>query len=543
VATDSAGKRIARDELDTAKAAATVRLTPDKTVILADGKSLSYVTVDVVDEHGVTVPDAANSITFSVTGAGTFVGADSGKQDDGEGYTSPTHNAFNGKVLAIVESKDGVTGPATISTSSPGLAPAATTVYSVGQRTRGLVAVQPVYTRALLGEPVNLPAAVTAVYADGATRDVPVRWLTSDLLATGGGNDRSEGVHTITGIVPEIGSLARAVVTVYRAGSVAAYSTAVPVGTPPGLPALVTVLDTDGTMVRSPVTWSAVHPAQYAAPGTFVVTGTVAGTRLTALATVRVTASFAQGRNIGLATSPTLPSADAGYAGAPSEVPAGLLNGVTTTDGWSNFYVKSATNVLPSVSLAHRTEWVSVSWPNAQRLGSVVPYFTISANRVLPSAITVSYLHGTTWLPVGNRQVQFATASNQPTTITFDPVSTTALRLDLTSPAPDTATGFLQITELQVPADEVTYNSDAGLSDLQVDGTTVAGFDAATNTYDVVTGPHPVITATPVDNGSAAVALPLGVPGTAVVTVTSEDRQHTTTYVLNLTRSRKSPQP
>jgi beta-galactosidase len=534
VATDASGKRVARDEVDTAQTAATVRLTPDRTVLMADGKSLSYVTADVVDAHGVIVPDAANQVTFSVTGAGTFAGADSGKQDDGEGYTSPTHDAFNGKVLAIVESKDGVTGPVTISASSPGLAPATTTVYSVDRRTRGLVAVQPVSTRARLGEPVNLPATVTAVYADGATRRVPVRWLPAELLEAGGGDDLAEGVHTVRGVVPGIGALARAVVTVYRAAGVATYSTAVPVGTPPGLPALVTVLDTDGTTVRSPVTWAAVDPARYAAPGTFVVAGRVAGTRSTARATVRVTASFAPGQDIGLVTSPTLPAADAGYAGAPSEVPAGLLDGVTTTGGWSNFAVKSATNVLPAVSLAHRTEWISVGWPNAQRLGSVVPFFTVGSGRVLPSAITVSYLRGTTWLPVANQQVQLATASNQPTTITFDPVSTTAVRLDLTSPAPDTATGFLQVTELQVPADEVTYNATAALSDLRVDGTTVAGFDAATTTYDIATGGHPVITATPVDNGSVAVALPLGVPGTAVVTVTSEDRQRTTTYTLNL---------
>jgi hypothetical protein len=57
---------------------------------------------------------------------------------------------------------------------------------------------------------------------------------------------------------------------------------------------------------------------------------------------------------------------------------------------------------------------------------------------------------------IGGQQVQWATTSNQPTTITFDPVSTTGIRLDLTSPAPNTSTGFLEITELQVPADEVT---------------------------------------------------------------------------------------
>jgi hypothetical protein len=30
-------------------------------------------------------------------------------------------------------------------------------------------------------------------------------------------------------------------------------------------------------------------------------------------------------------------------------------------------------------------------------------------------------------------------------------VTTTAIRLDLTSPAPNTSTGFMQITELQTP--------------------------------------------------------------------------------------------
>src|SRR3954454_10291295 len=46
------GREVARDELDTAGAPDTVRLTPDKRVISADGKALSYVTADVVDRHG-----------------------------------------------------------------------------------------------------------------------------------------------------------------------------------------------------------------------------------------------------------------------------------------------------------------------------------------------------------------------------------------------------------------------------------------------------------------------------------------------------------
>ena len=42
------------------------------------------------------------------------------------------------------------------------------------------------------------------------------------------------------------------------------------------------------------------------------------------------------------------------------------------------------------------------------------------------------------------------TASNQPTTLTFDPVHSAQVRLDMTSPAPGTAAGFLQIVELHV---------------------------------------------------------------------------------------------
>jgi beta-galactosidase len=41
-----------------------------------------------------------------------------------------------------------------------------------------------------------------------------------------------------------------------------------------------------------------------------------------------------------------------------------MLDGTTTSGGWSNFYNKSATNTLPSVSKAHASEWVSVSWPS-----------------------------------------------------------------------------------------------------------------------------------------------------------------------------------
>jgi len=387
-----------------------------------------------------------------------------------------------------------------------------------------------VYLRTPLHTAAKLPSTVSAVYADGSIERVAVHWKS-------GGAGLPAGTSTIGGTVAGTGLEASAVIAVYQAGSVATYSTVVPVGTPPGLPATVTVVDTDGTTRAAPVAWDQVPASAYASAGQFQVAGTVAGTSLRAHAGVRVTASFTPGQDIALATSPTAPSADAGYSGSASSVPAGMLDGTTASGGWSNFYNKSATNVLPAVSVAHASEWVSVGWPNAQRLSSVVPYFTIGANRVLPSTVVVSYWNGTAWLPVANQQTQFATATNQPSTITFEPVSTTRIRLDLTSPAPGTSNGFLQITELRVPADEVTYDTTAALSDLRVDGHPVPGFDSATTTYTVDAAGPPTITATAADNGRVTIVPALDVPGVATLTVTSEDGRNTTTYTVNVSRA------
>ncbi len=94
VAKDAAGHTVAHDALDTAGHPDVVRLTTDRTSLPSDGKALAYVTVHVLDAHGNQVPDAENTMHVSVTGAGSLAGADNGKEDDAEGYKSPTHDAF-----------------------------------------------------------------------------------------------------------------------------------------------------------------------------------------------------------------------------------------------------------------------------------------------------------------------------------------------------------------------------------------------------------------------------------------------------------------
>jgi beta-galactosidase len=97
---------------------------------------------------------------------------------------------------------------------------------------------------------------------------------------------------------------------------------------------------------------------------------------------------------------------------------------------------------------------VSVSWPKAQTFGELRPYFTVDANDQLPATVQVFYWNGPGWVPVHGQHVMFATGSDQPSSITFDPVSTSKVKLDMTSRSPGSpTTGNLTISELQVIGD------------------------------------------------------------------------------------------
>jgi beta-galactosidase len=126
-----------------------------------------------------------------------------------------------------------------------------------------------------------------------------------------------------------------------------------------------------------------------------------------------------------------------------------MLDGDPGT-GWSNYYNKAGTANLRAVSVSNAGDWVSVSWPSPQSFDSVQASFTISATLAQPASITVSYWDGTRFRPVRNLKISQATASDQPTTLTFDPVRSSRVRLDMTSAAPGTGAGFLQIVTLQV---------------------------------------------------------------------------------------------
>ncbi|MFF8018809.1 glycoside hydrolase family 2 TIM barrel-domain containing protein [Streptomyces sp. NPDC007929] len=97
------GKTVATDVLRTAGAPHAVRLTADRPSLAADGRSLVFVTAEVVDRRGVVVPDAEHLLSFAVAG-GSLAGLDNGRQESAERYQASTRTAFHGKALAIVRS-------------------------------------------------------------------------------------------------------------------------------------------------------------------------------------------------------------------------------------------------------------------------------------------------------------------------------------------------------------------------------------------------------------------------------------------------------
>jgi beta-galactosidase len=121
------GSVVASDQMKTAGAAARVALSADRTTINADGRDLVFITGDVQDGSGVLVPDAANSVSFSVSGPGTIVGVDNGNPIDTSSYKATSRKAFSGKVLAIVRST-GTAGSIAISATSSGLTASPVTV-------------------------------------------------------------------------------------------------------------------------------------------------------------------------------------------------------------------------------------------------------------------------------------------------------------------------------------------------------------------------------------------------------------------------------
>jgi beta-galactosidase len=114
----------------TAGKAAKLDISADRKIIAADGKELSFITIRVLDDKGIIVPEANNHIAFEISRAGEIVATDNGDPADLTSFHSKERNAFNGLALVIVRSKPGMTGIIKITAKSNNLLPSEITIRS-----------------------------------------------------------------------------------------------------------------------------------------------------------------------------------------------------------------------------------------------------------------------------------------------------------------------------------------------------------------------------------------------------------------------------
>ena len=72
--------------------------------LYADGQDMAFVTVSLTDKRGTLNPDAADQLTFEVTGSGRFEAVCNGDATSLESFTQPTMKLFRGQLVVAVRS-------------------------------------------------------------------------------------------------------------------------------------------------------------------------------------------------------------------------------------------------------------------------------------------------------------------------------------------------------------------------------------------------------------------------------------------------------
>lgn len=127
VAYDADGKAMAEKSIVTSGKAASIRLTPDRTTLSADGEDLCYLNVSLVDKNGNPVPTDNRLVKVKVTGAGKFKAIANGDPTCLESFQNPQMHLFNGQLTVLVQSGEQA-GEIVVEVSGNGVKKAATTL-------------------------------------------------------------------------------------------------------------------------------------------------------------------------------------------------------------------------------------------------------------------------------------------------------------------------------------------------------------------------------------------------------------------------------
>jgi beta-galactosidase len=124
------GRELGTAFMRTAGEPATLRLTPDRTTLKADGNDLSYVLVEAVDKDNNPCPLAMNDVTFEIEGPAVNGGVGNGDHHFPAEFVTNHVTLFYGKAMLIVRAGEGQGGEIRVRAKSEGLRDATATLAS-----------------------------------------------------------------------------------------------------------------------------------------------------------------------------------------------------------------------------------------------------------------------------------------------------------------------------------------------------------------------------------------------------------------------------
>lgn len=545
VAYDENNNVIETESVNTTGEARALALSADRDTIQADGKDLCYITVDVKDENGNIVPDAADRIQFQIEGDGEIAGVDNGNSTDHDSYQADNRKAFGGKALVIVRStKKG--GSFTLTATANGLESDTITVTTsevekpdTGKQITSYLMSKNYYVKTG-NEPV-LPAEVTVNYSDGTEETLAVTWDSmnpEDIEKAGtyalyGVTEMGLPVSVNINMIDEIAALLN-------------YSTAVPIGTPPVLPEARPAVMADGTVleVQFPVTWDDVPDSEYDRAGQVTVAGkaVVMGKEINVTATVRVSEEqISIGANVAsryLTLEQNVPKdqqSDTLTAITNGSITADPnLSGGTNPSVWTDWEYAQDGNRNPEITFTYAT---------AQNLGRAnIYFFTDSGSARLPEKVELYYSLDPTqddgWKKIEARLETATTEADRVTRYTFDftPVNAVGFKIAITDAresgtSQKPCTGITE-TELFVVQGSFQVGTTAKLKSLTVNDETVEEAVLKKGSYSTPATLIETLEATAADNAATTI-LPAFEDEVRIL-IESEDHNAKSTFTIYL---------
>ncbi|MBS4461183.1 Ig-like domain-containing protein [Aerococcaceae bacterium zg-B36] len=483
-----------RKSVSTSHEAVALRTTTKYSEIKADGTSLSYIEVDVVDQNGNIVTGSDKNIKFDISGPGRIVGVDNGNPADYSSYKADNRNAFHGKALVIVQA-DREPGTISVTATAEGLT-AATQEIAVtrvaSDQTSFAESVNIVKNYTLTrGQALDLPSEVTLTMNNGEKQTTPITWtsLSEEQL-------NKPGTYEVSGTIEGQTTPIVAKVTIINPiVAVENYAVTTTRGVVPKLPDVLPAYDSNVEKVMDvPITWNT-ESLDLSHDGDVVVEGktTIFGKEVKVQAIITVNGETKQSENLAR-LSTDMPTFKNGYriGDAITELPASIsdslgrlnngvkTNGTVEAERWTNWRLRNQSDI--------EEFYVEVDWQNSHTFANInLWHFTDNKFSRVPGDRNVRFEYWdeatSTWKEQEASNItQVSYLQGETPYGLLSPVTTNKLRIWMKQSAPGKSVGLTEI-EVLSHVEERIKNSVAELASAKLEDEVIDFDESKTYTY------------------------------------------------------------